>query len=140
MDFDHSLYDSNIEPITDKHSDHIRKDIFTSIYFDQILNLHDEFRSRFSISPYFLASLQATNLSTFVQRYIDGSLPIRTSTMYNTFSSYYREEVCVSYKLITAFLRCHGFSTNRLSDDVWLQFCYAHSDLYELSNYSQYYV
>lgn len=98
-------------------------------YSNDILDMYEEIKERFSHSPFFLSNLKYPLLTEFIISFVlynDLQLPIN-----NTFNDYYSIEIESSYNIINKFLR--KFKRN-LQYNKWQEFCFKFSDLHELKS------
>lgn len=103
-------------------------DDFISSHLDELLDIYDDLKWRFALSPNFLEYLKST---TFVQTTAQNVLtpssesqednsPL-TNVTYFKFLEEYHQELEVSHEIINNFLR--QFRTT-ISSDTWARFCF----------------
>lgn len=102
-------------------------------HLDSINNIFNDFKNRFSLTPFFLGNLKITDLTDFIiDLYkFNKNTNIYLNTIQNTFQNYYNSELNISYNIIINFLKQNKINLN-LQYNNWIKFCYKFSDLYEL--------
>lgn len=103
-------------------------------YSDEILDIYEEIKERFSSSPFFLSHLTFPILSEFLfQLTIHKKINLQTiqKNNLNLFNDFYNVEIDYSYNMLNKFLRKFKFF---LPHNLFIQFCFIYSDLYELKN------
>lgn len=104
-------------------------DTFLSDSLDDIMDMYDEFKSRFSYDPFFLGHLQSTELTEFftdvlfVKDHLRSKSPDNSDVYYN-FCEEYEKEISTSFAFAHAFLMKHDF---HLEPSTWALFCFTYS-------------
>jgi hypothetical protein len=104
-------------------------DTFLSDSLDDIMDMYDEFKSRFSYDPFFLGYLQSTELTEFftdilfVKAHLRSKSP-QNSNVYDNFCEEYEKEISTSFAFAHPFLMKHDFN---LAISTWALFCFKYS-------------
>lgn len=103
-------------------------DTFLSDSLDDIMDMYDEFKSRFSYDPFFLGHLQSTELTEFFTDIIFVKDPNMNtninSDVYENFCEEYEKEISTSFAFAHSFLTKHDFN---LAISTWALFCFKYS-------------
>lgn len=101
-------------------------------HLDTINYIFQDFKNRFSLTPFFLGNLKITDLTNFIIDLYKSNKNTHTylNSIQNTFLNYYNSELNISYNIINNFLK--NKIHLHLQYNNWVKFCYHFSDLYEL--------
>jgi len=132
----HGIIDSNYNNESDFLLDPYTN--FINNLFDNHLETIDtiyrDFKNRFVFTPFFLGNLKNVHLTEFIINLYKldqtSKKQIPTNNILYDFKSYYHSELSISYNIIKNFLKQN--INLPLEYNIWLQFCYRHSDLHEL--------
>jgi hypothetical protein len=110
-------------------------DDFLDYYKDDILYMLEDIKSRFTCSPFFISYVTLPILSDYIMMYIvkKTQIPSSINDRVHIFNTYYKQELEISYNIISRFLKRFKITLQYKS---WLWFCYTHTDLYEIKNYT----
>jgi hypothetical protein len=108
---------------------------FYSYYSDDIIDIYEEFKEKFSCSPFFLSYLTYPLLTDFLLSFVLskpklGNVSNKNDYLYD-FNNFYKVEIESSYNIICTFLR--KFKKNLLYD-TYVDFCFKLTDLHELKH------
>lgn len=116
-------------------------DEFLKLYCEDILDICDDFRERFSYNPYFLANMTPTNLMDFcidardpklLRKYQDHNVG---SSKIERFETEYKKELGISYHIMHSFFKKvlkKGLILAPVTFETWSDFCICMSNLSEL--------
>lgn len=135
-DNDELHIDSDFENYENNKSKYDLIDEFLHYEFDNILDIFYNIKDTFSMSPFFLDRVNITHFSDlitsllFKEEFKKRRSNTNTNTKFiHTFSAFYKNELHLSYDIITNYLKSFKFT---IHFEDWISFCIAYSNLSEL--------
>lgn len=102
-----------------------------NISIDDIIDVYEEFRERFSLMPFFLSKLKSSDLTDITYEciydnsdYYNNNIEVN-SRLYNKFIDEYKDIIYISYKLYNNFINNYNSSIDLYT---WGLICYNYSD------------
>jgi len=124
------MSDDNLSDTSSVHNDEDLITPFLDYHTYNIIHLYEDFKNRFTYSPFFLANLKSTDLTDFFIHLLYYNYnPKQNLSHLKFFSIEYENELCISFNIANNFLKTCKYN---LDYNTWTYFCYKKSDLTEL--------